>query len=344
MLTGLRNQRNSFTGQYFLIEWCDHMYLVLFFIFLSTVMVLLQIQHLLTKRERLIENRLKVVLSTTKIERTNKSIGENTKRRSFKHLLGSIGRLSNNNYANKFQDKLLRAGVPLKPEEFVGLNILSILVATSIGIFILHQTVIAAILAILAFILPRVSLGFLEKRKVLKIENQLLDMTILLSNSLRAGHSFVQALELAGRESPLPLATEIQKVIREIQVGSPLEDALGNLSRRVNSKDLEMLVTGVLIQRQVGGNMAEILDTITTTIERRIKSRAKIRALTAQGRISAWIVSLLPFALAAFIFGKSPEFGMVLIVEPLGRLMLGAGVFALILGIIWIKAVVNVEV
>ena len=105
-----------------------------------------------------------------------------------------------------------------------------------------------------------------------------------------------------------------------------------------------MVITGVLIQRQVGGNLAEVLDSIAYTIDKRIKMRAKIKALTAQGRLSAWIISLMPFALGAFIFGKNPEFGRVMLVEPLGKAMLLAGGVMMVVGILLIKKVVTIDV
>jgi len=116
------------------------------------------------------------------------------------------------------------------------------------------------------------------------------------------------------------------------------------LVQRVESKELELVVTGVLIQRQVGGNLAEVLDNIAATIEKRIKMRAKVKALTAQGKLSAVIVSLLPFLLGLFIFGRYPKFAQIMISEPIGVIMLACGLAMLVIGILVIRKVVDVDV
>lgn len=186
--------------------------------------------------------------------------------------------------------------------------------------------------------------NYLKQRRLLRFESQLLDAIVLVANSLRAGHSFMQAIELVSRETPPPLSLEFGRVLRENLVGIPVEEALLNLTERVESKDLELVVTGMLIQRQVGGNLAEVLDSIAKTIEKRIKMRAKIRALTAQGRMSAWVVSLLPFALGFFVFGMHPEFGRIMLDESLGIAMLAVGGIMMLLGILLIRRVVNIDV
>ena len=131
---------------------------------------------------------------------------------------------------------------------------------------------------------------------------------------------------------------------RETRLGVTLEEALINLNRRVESREMEMLVTGVLIQREVGGNLAEILDQIGGTIEKRIKMRAKIRALTAQQRLSAWVVTLLPFFLGAFIFTQNPDFARIMLEDPLGIAMLAGGAVMLVIGVLIIRKVVDIDV
>lgn len=176
------------------------------------------------------------------------------------------------------------------------------------------------------------------------MEGQLLNAVVLLANSLRAGHSFMQALELVSRETSAPLGEEFNRVLRETRMGVRLDEALSNFSRRVDSREIELLVTGILIQREVGGNLAEILDTIADTIDKRVKMRAKLRALTAQGRLSGWVVSLLPFALVLFIYVPHPEYARLMLTEPLGRAMLLAGLIMMITGILVVKKVVNIDV
>ncbi|HEX3010833.1 MAG TPA: type II secretion system F family protein, partial [Syntrophomonadaceae bacterium] len=183
-----------------------------------------------------------------------------------------------------------------------------------------------------------------KKKRIVRMEGQLLNAVVLLANSLRAGHSFMQALDLVSHETSAPLGDEFERIIRETRMGVRIEEALGKFSERMDSREIELLVTGILVQREVGGNLAEILDIIADTIDKRIKMRKKIRVLTSQGRLSGWIVSLLPVALIFLIYIPHPEYARVMLTETLGRVMLGAGFMMIIIGSMIIKKVVNIDV
>jgi tight adherence protein B len=311
--------------------------------FLFSVLLFNQLGNFFTRKQRRVEERLKsTVVHTDDSRSLPQRLRKKSNHRSLKVRLP--GMVIGKKYRSKLQADLVKAGLPLKAEEMVSLTLISA-VASCLLVSILWNNVFAGIgIGLLILVGSGSWIVSLKKRRVLRIEDQLLDSVVLLASSLRAGHSFLQALELVGRETRPPLSVEFDRLIKEIRLAIPLEEALVNLSQRVESKDLEMVVTGVLIQRQVGGNLAEVLDEIAYTIERRIKMRAKVRALTAQGRLSAWIVSLLPFALAAFIFGKNPQFANIMLQEPLGRLMLILGGVFLLGGILVIRKVVNVDV
>ena len=137
---------------------------------------------------------------------------------------------------------------------------------------------------------------------------QLPDTITLIANALRAGSSFLQAIELVVRESRPPISTEFGRVIREVNLGLPFEPALENMVRRVRSDDLELMATAISIQHQVGGNLAEILDSIAFTIRERVRIKGEIRTLTAQQRLSGYVVGFLPIALAGFLFVAAPGF------------------------------------
>jgi len=141
-----------------------------------------------------------------------------------------------------------------------------------------------------------------------------------------------------------PLAPELARALKEVRLGLSLEEAFAGLVGRFESRDLELVVTGVLIQRQVGGNLAQVLDSISSTVEKRVKSRAKVRALTAQGRLSAWIVSSMPFGMGAVIFTLYPEFARPMLVNPIGVAMLAVSGAFLVVGILTIRKVVNIDV
>ena len=146
------------------------------------------------------------------------------------------------------------------------------------------------------------------KRRQKAFTNQLGDMLTMVANALRAGFSFMQAFELIAREMDAPIGREVQKVVNEVNVGSTIETALENMQRRVQSPDFELVVTAVLIQRQVGGNLAQILDTISGTIDERIRMRREILALTAQGRLSGVVLALLPVGLAVVLSLVNPNY------------------------------------
>ncbi len=176
-----------------------------------------------------------------------------------------------------------------------------------------------------------------------KFVNQLGDCLMMVANALRAGFSFLQAMELVSREMDAPLGTEFRKVIGEMNVGSPLETALTNMSKRMESSDFDLVVTAVLIQRQVGGNLSQILDTISDTIRERIKMKAEILTLTAQGRFSGMILLALPFIVCGFIMMVNPGYLQPMLNSYLGRVALVAGIILEFIGFIVIRRIVNIE-
>lgn len=247
-------------------------------------------------------------------------------------------------YMQKKQLELFKAGLPFKAEELIMVKLLMALLGFVIGYLLLHQLMMGIILAVIGFLVPQIWVTFNKNRRIRMIDDQLLDAILLMAGALRSGHSFLQALELVSRETFPPLSEEFQRVLHENRIGLMLEDALNNLTSRTESKEIELMVAGVLVQREVGGNLAEVLDNIAMTIEKRVKMQAKVRALTAQGRMSAWVISLLPFVLAFFIFTINPEYGGLFLQDPLGRIMLISGLIMLIIGIVLVRRVVDIDV
>ncbi len=165
-----------------------------------------------------------------------------------------------------------------------------------------------------------------------------------MSNSLRAGYSFLQAMDMVAREMSPPISEEFTSTMKEMSLGSPTETALATLSDRVGSEDLELVVTAVLIQRQIGGNLAEVLDNIADTIRERVKLRREIKTLTAQGRMSGIIIGVLPCALGVFLYAVNPEYISLLFTHPTGRLMVGLAVFGEFIGMLVIRRIIAIEV
>ena len=181
---------------------------------------------------------------------------------------------------------------------------------------------------------------------------QLPDTITLIANALRAGSSFLQAIELVVRESRPPISTEFGRVIREVNLGLPFEQALENMVRRVRSDDLELMATAISIQHQVGGNLAEILDSIAFTIRERVRIKGEIRTLTAQQRLSGYVVGFLPIGLAGFLFVAAPELHGADVRQPArassacrpASIILLFGGFMMFIGFMLIRKIVDIEV
>lgn len=187
-------------------------------------------------------------------------------------------------------------------------------------------------------------LGLRIRRRRKKFTNQLGDMLTMVANALRAGFSFMQAFELIAREMDAPMGREVQLVVNEVNLGNTLESALDNMQRRVASPDFELVVTAVLIQRQVGGDLASILDTISETIAERIRMRREVLALTAQGRASGWVLAAIPIGLFIILYMMSPNYLSPLLDTDIGRMCI-VGAFVLeVIGFFVIQRIVDIKI
>lgn len=247
--------------------------------------------------------------------------------------------------AKRLQRELEQADILLKGSEFLVVQFLVAAGLGAAGLAVTRGNVLAATGGLLVgYLLPRM---YLRKRKAARQKAfgaQLAETLTVISNALKAGYSFPQAMEMVAREMLPPISVEFGRVLREMALGLPTEQALENMVRRVGSDDLDLVITCVLIQRQVGGNLAEILDTIAHTIRERIRIHGEIKTLTAQGRFSGLIVSFLPFALAGLLYVINPKYIGSLFTHPLGRVMLVVALASEALGVVVIRKITNVEV
>jgi tight adherence protein B len=253
--------------------------------------------------------------------------------------------------------EIARADLRLKVSEFLMLWAASIVgvpllfLALSLVLPALGSPIALLVGALLGFLLPRLFLSRRKSGRLNAFNKQLPDTITLIANALRAGSSFLQAIEMVVRESRPPISTEFARVIREVNLGLPFEQALENMVRRVKSDDLELMATAISIQHQVGGNLAEILDSIAFTIRERIRIKGEIRTLTAQQRLSGYVVGFLPIGLAGFLFLITPSFFEPMFANPPSVLGLPAGVvilalggFAMFIGFMFIRKIVDIEV
>jgi tight adherence protein B len=253
--------------------------------------------------------------------------------------------------------ELARADLKLKVSEYlfiwagaiVGIPVLMVL----FGFFLpaLHNPIVLLVGAVIGFFLPRFYMSRRKGGRLNAFNKQLPDTITLLANALRAGSSFLQAVELVVREARPPVSTEFQRVIREVNLGLPFEQALENMVRRVKSEDLDLMVTAISIQYQVGGNLAEILDSIAYTIRERVRIKGEIRTLTAQQRISGYVVAFLPIGLAGFLFLIAPSFMAPMFDPavnvagiPTGIVLISVGLTMMFIGFMIIRRIVDIEV
>jgi tight adherence protein B len=258
--------------------------------------------------------------------------------------------------ANLARD-IARADLRLKPSEFLAIWAASIIglpfffIVASLGMPALRTPLALLVAAFIGFLIPRFWLGRRKSGRLGAFNKQLPDTITLLANGLRAGSSFLQAVELVVRESRPPISTEFSRVIREVNLGLPFEQAMENMVRRVRSDDLELMATAINIQHTVGGNLAEILDSIAYTIRERIRIKGEIRTLTAQQRLSGYVVGFLPIGLAGFLFVAAPNFMQPMFEKPpealglpLGVVILFMGGFMMFIGFMLIRKIVDIEV
>ena len=240
--------------------------------------------------------------------------------------------------------QLARANVILTVGEFISVTVILIIAASALAYLLSRDVIITAGVSILAFVIPRVYIAALRGRRLRAFNNQLSDTINLMVNGLRAGYSVMQSMEAVSREMDEPIGTEYGRVVQEQQLGLSLEQALANMLRRIPSDDLDMMITAINVQREVGGNLAEVLDAISYTIRERIRIKGEIRALTAQSRWSGYIISLVPIILSGVIYVINPQFMSLLFTNTCGWMMLTFAVVGIVVGYFIISKIVDIEV
>src|SRR5918994_88298 len=247
-------------------------------------------------------------------------------------------------FGEKLDAQLEAAGVSLRSGEFLVGTVGAGLLGAVLGAAMLQNVLLAGVTGLLGALLPTLVLRMSLNRRSDKMRDQLPDVLTIMASSLRAGHSFLQALDTVAREIPAPADVEFQRLVAEIRLGRPPEDALESLADRVGSADFRWAVLAVNIQREVGGNLAEILDNVSDTLRERATMRRQIRVLTAEGRLSAWVLAILPFAIAIYMFAVNPDYISLLFTTQIGLFMLGTAGVLMVLGILWMRKIVDIDV
>ncbi|MDW7675481.1 MAG: type II secretion system F family protein [Bacillota bacterium] len=318
--------------------------LILFFTFTAVVLLIVGIHFLFTNTRRRISSRLETYTSKNAflamVEKQNAKA-----KLSFKEMLSKISKVFKSvTLAHRLEAELERADLPLKGEEFITLTLLAMTVPAMLVLLITKSVIIAVLFIFLGFIIPNTMLKSAQAKRLAQLNNQMGDTLVMMANSLRAGFSFFQAMDLISKEMPAPISQEFNRVLREMNLGTPTEEAIEKMGQRVKSEDMDMAITAVLIQRQVGGNLAEVLDKISHTIRERVRIKGEVKTLTAQGRISGVVIGLLPVALLAVLLIINQSYAMMLFTHPIGLILLIGGAFSEIMGILLIQKIVNIKI
>lgn len=237
---------------------------------------------------------------------------------------------------------LLRGGVDLLPAEFCLMTLVTALVGAGLGL-LWGRPLLVLPAAAAGAAGPLLWLRLRVCRRVAFFERQLPDALAMIAGALRAGQSFLQAVDTVSREVATPLGPELARLVQETRVGVPVEEALQHLAERVGSRDLDLVVAAVAVQREAGGNLAQVIDRVSQTIRERSRLRGEIRTLTAQGRLSGLIIGSMPLGLGIVIWWLNPGYLQILVTSTLGRLMLVVSGVLTIVGFFIIRKLVAVD-
>jgi len=240
--------------------------------------------------------------------------------------------------------KLERAGLPVTAGEIVVASGLSLLFGAIVGWAGLHGLIPAVIVAVVFAPIPFVIIEVAARRRMKKMHEQLPDVLMILATSLRSGHSFLQGLDTVSKEAADPCAKEFSRVVAEVRLGRPMEEALNAMADRIGSEDFRWAVLAVNIQREVGGNLAEVLDTVSETLRERDAVRRQIDTLSAEGKLSLYILMGLPIFIGLWIYRANPGYMSPLFHTTGGLVALSAGMAMMLVGYLWMRKIVNVDV
>jgi tight adherence protein B len=252
--------------------------------------------------------------------------------------------VSGHTFAARLATDLARANLKLSVGEFLILQASSAVIVAALAYLISHAQAVALVFGATSWFLPRILVARRQSARLKAFNDQLADTIALMGNSLRSGLSLVQSMELISREAEPPMSEEFRRVVREIGLGVGPQQALLHLLRRVASEDLDLLITAILVQFEIGGNLSRILDSISNTIRERVRLQGEIRTLSAQGRMSGYILSGLPVTVGGILMLVAPAY-MAKLFSPGPWLVLPVvAVLGIIFGMLVMRKLVAIEV
>lgn len=318
---------------------------ILIMTFLTTVLLVYGLYSVIYRKRIAILNRLETSTQETGGYVGEVSAAKPTTREQMGGIFNLIAKiLPRKEYLERRKVKLAQAAILMRPEEFLGISVLAGGLA-GLLVFLGSGNLIASLIGFfVGFKIPDLFLDQAKSKRSRKINNQLPEALTIVANGLRAGYSFNQSMSVASKELENPIADEFSKVIRENSLGKPIEEALVDMTKRAEDEDIDMFVTALIIQKQVGGNLAEILDTISETIRERVKLKGEIKTLTTEGKFSAVIISVLPIAIAAAMSILNPGYIGTLITHTIGIALIVAAVIMELIGIYLLGKIVDIDI
>jgi tight adherence protein B len=317
--------------------------LIIFFVLVTSTLFFFALLVRIFQKRKLMENRIhEFIYQREEVGPKDKKIQRIVDLTPAKERVRK--QLKSRNKGVAIEMRLQQAGVPLKPEEYVMFQWISF--AFFAGFFyLLKDSIIVLIFgAVFGIMLPKLILKSRKKKRLQQFNVYLPEMITTLVNALRAGFSFLQALKNAAEEAPSPVKEELEITLREMQFGVSVEDSLNRLYERMPSDDLDLMIQAILIQRQVGGNLAVVLEKNVHTIRERIKIQGQIKTLTAQGKMSGTVVALLPLGLSGMLSLVNPGYMTPLFTNPIGIALLCIAGVSMLIGFLLITKITTIEV
>jgi tight adherence protein B len=239
--------------------------------------------------------------------------------------------------------ELMKADIPITVEELLVIKILFSMALSFLTVALFRSIFLVIISLIFVWIAPKFIISSRKKERIKQFNYQLNEGVMIISNSLKAGYSFMQSVSVVVEETKDPFSKEFKKLLKEMSLGISEEDALRNLMERMESEDLKLIMNAILIQKDIGGNLSEILDNIGETIRERQKIQNELKTLTAQGKLSGMIVMLIPIFLGIIIYTFNKEYMILLFTTPIGLAMVVMAIFNQVLGFFMIRKIISID-
>lgn len=259
-----------------------------------------------------------------------------------RHLLARLA--AHRGLGEVVEGRLTKAGLQLAPEKAILYNLLISLAGYFVGAYSTGSVAIGILGLMTGAVLPVAVVGAMSGRRAAKLERQLPEALTIIAGSLKAGYSLPQAMEMVSQEMKPPVADDFRQVISETRLGMSLDDGLSRLAERTSSSALSWMIMAIRIQHEVGGNLAEVFEVLAVTMHEREGVRRQVKVLTAEGRLSAIILMVMPFLLALSLWAINPDYISLLVTTNMGWAMVGGAVFLMLVGALWLNKIVQIEV